>query len=72
MGLAIVGRIAEEHGGHLDLRDAADKIPGQRGAWVRMRFSAAGKPEVPAVQNVAQEATQESAAVTAPQMSLNE
>ena len=44
LGLAIVGRILEEHGGALELRDAADKFPGQRGAWMRMRFSTAGKP----------------------------
>ena len=44
LGLAIVGRILEEHGGALELRDAVDRIPGQRGAWLRMRFSAAGKP----------------------------
>jgi len=43
LGLAIVGRIVEEHGGSIELRDAADKIPGQRGAWVRVRFAAAGK-----------------------------
>lgn len=47
LGLAIVGRIVEEHGGTIELRDAADKIAGQRGAWVRMRFAAAGKPETP-------------------------
>ena len=46
LGLAIVGRILEEHGGGLELRDASDKIPGQRGAWMRMRFAAAGKPAV--------------------------
>jgi two-component system nitrogen regulation sensor histidine kinase NtrY len=44
LGLAIVGRIVEDHGGSIELRDAADKNPGQRGAWVRMRFAAAGKP----------------------------
>jgi two-component system nitrogen regulation sensor histidine kinase NtrY len=38
LGLAIVGRIVEEHGGSIELRDAADKYPGERGAWVRMRF----------------------------------
>jgi len=42
LGLAIVGRIVEEHGGSIELRDAADKSPGQRGAWVRLRFAAAG------------------------------
>jgi two-component system nitrogen regulation sensor histidine kinase NtrY len=45
LGLAIVGRILEEHGGAIELRDAAEKIPGQRGAWVHMYFTAAGKPE---------------------------
>jgi two-component system nitrogen regulation sensor histidine kinase NtrY len=45
LGLAIVGRIAEEHGGSIELRDAAEKIEGQRGAWVRVRFVAAGKTE---------------------------
>ncbi len=47
LGLAIVGRIIEEHGGRIELRDAADKISGQRGAWVRIRFAAAGKAETP-------------------------
>jgi len=45
LGLAIVGRIIEEHGGSIELRDAADKIPGQRGAWIRIRFTAAGKAD---------------------------
>ena len=39
LGLAIVGRILEEHGGRLDLRDAADKFPGERGAWMQLRFT---------------------------------
>ena len=43
LGLAIVGRIVEDHGGSIELRDAAEKIPGQRGAWVRVRFAAAGR-----------------------------
>jgi len=46
LGLAIVGRIVEEHGGQIELRDAAEKIPGQRGALVRIRFSAAGKAPI--------------------------
>src|SRR6202040_2672750 len=41
LGLAIVGRILEEHGGGIELGDAADKIPGQRGAWMRLQFAAA-------------------------------
>jgi two-component system nitrogen regulation sensor histidine kinase NtrY len=44
LGLAIVGRILEEHGGSIELYDAAEKLPGARGAWVRMRF----KPELTA------------------------
>jgi two-component system nitrogen regulation sensor histidine kinase NtrY len=47
LGLAIVGRIIEEHGGSIELRDASEKMPGQRGAWVRIRFAAAGKAEQP-------------------------
>jgi two-component system, NtrC family, nitrogen regulation sensor histidine kinase NtrY len=47
LGLAIVGRIVEDHGGSIELRDAADRIPGQRGAWVRVRFAAAGPPAEP-------------------------
>jgi two-component system nitrogen regulation sensor histidine kinase NtrY len=45
LGLAIVGRIVEEHGGAIELRDAAERIPGQRGALVRMRFSVSGSAE---------------------------
>jgi two-component system nitrogen regulation sensor histidine kinase NtrY len=40
LGLAIVGRIMEEHGGRIELNDASNKIPGQRGAWIRLRFKA--------------------------------
>jgi two-component system nitrogen regulation sensor histidine kinase NtrY len=40
LGLAIVGKILEEHGGRIELRDAAEKFPGQRGAWMRLRFAA--------------------------------
>ena len=40
LGLAIVGRILEEHGGRIELRDASEKIPGARGAWMRLRFTA--------------------------------
>ncbi len=50
LGLAIVGRIVEDHGGSIELRDAADKIPGQRGAWVRVRFAAAGQADASALE----------------------
>jgi two-component system nitrogen regulation sensor histidine kinase NtrY len=39
LGLAIVGRILEEHGGRIELRDASEKYPGERGAWMRLRFA---------------------------------
>lgn len=69
LGLAIVGRIVEEHGGSIELRDAADKIPGQRGAWVRMQFAAVGKPETAAASSETQSAQ---ASEPAPQLTLNE
>jgi two-component system, NtrC family, nitrogen regulation sensor histidine kinase NtrY len=56
LGLAIVGRIVEEHGGSIELRDAAEKISGQCGAWVRVRFAAAGKVD-PAAPEKNQEHT---------------
>ncbi len=40
LGLAIVGRILEDHGGRIELSDASEKYPGQRGAWMQLRFSA--------------------------------
>jgi two-component system nitrogen regulation sensor histidine kinase NtrY len=54
LGLAIVGRIVEDNGGSIELRDAADRISGQRGAWVRVRFAAAGHDEAaePNKQNI--------------------
>jgi len=40
LGLAIVNRVLEEHGGRLELRDASDKTPNARGAWMQLRFVA--------------------------------
>ena len=42
LGLAIVGRVLHDHGGRIELNDAAALRPGARGAWVRLRFAAAG------------------------------
>ena len=42
LGLAIVGRVLEDHGGKIELKDASDFRPGQRGAWMRLRFSVTG------------------------------
>jgi two-component system nitrogen regulation sensor histidine kinase NtrY len=45
LGLAIVGRILEEHGGRIELHDTAEKFPGERGAWLRLRFAAERTPD---------------------------
>jgi len=45
LGLAIVGRVLEDHGGRIELKDASDFRPGQRGAWMRLRFSVTGQAE---------------------------
>jgi two-component system nitrogen regulation sensor histidine kinase NtrY len=44
LGLAIVGKIVEEHGGAIELHDADEKVPGRRGAWMRLRFPAEATP----------------------------
>jgi two-component system, NtrC family, nitrogen regulation sensor histidine kinase NtrY len=43
LGLAIVGRVLEDHGGRIELKDASDFRPGQRGAWMRLRFAVSGE-----------------------------
>src|ERR1700730_8585341 len=55
LGLAIVGRVLEDHGGRIELKDASDLRPGQRGAWMRLRFAVSGhapnaEPKGPAVE----------------------
>jgi two-component system, NtrC family, nitrogen regulation sensor histidine kinase NtrY len=47
LGLAIVGRVLEDHGGRIELKDSADFRPGQRGAWMRLRFSVTGQAKKP-------------------------
>jgi two-component system nitrogen regulation sensor histidine kinase NtrY len=47
LGLAIVGRILEDHGGRIELNDAEAIVPGQRGAWMQLRFAAAGAALAP-------------------------
>ncbi len=57
LGLAIVGRILEEHGGRIELGDAASRIPGQRGAWMRLRFTAETPGSLEAVPARQQQST---------------
>ncbi|WP_420971655.1 ATP-binding protein [Bradyrhizobium sp. B120] len=47
LGLAIVGRVLEDHGGRIELKDASDFRDGQRGAWMRLRFSVTGQAAKP-------------------------
>ena len=39
-------QILEEHGGGIELNDASARVPGQRGAWIRLRFSAETVPAI--------------------------
>jgi two-component system nitrogen regulation sensor histidine kinase NtrY len=49
LGLAIVGRILEDHGGGIELRDASEKFPGERGAWMRLKFKAETEAAAPSI-----------------------
>jgi two-component system nitrogen regulation sensor histidine kinase NtrY len=53
LGLAIVGRVLEDHGGKLELKDASDFRPGQRGAWMRLRFAVSGQAAQPGAKEPA-------------------
>jgi len=57
LGLAIVGRILEDHGGRIELNDASQILPGQRGAWMRLRFAAAAAPAATGAGVASPEAT---------------
>lgn len=50
LGLAIVGRVLEDHGGRIELKDASDFRPGQRGAWMRLRFAVSGHAKQPSAE----------------------
>jgi two-component system, NtrC family, nitrogen regulation sensor histidine kinase NtrY len=56
LGLAIVGRVLEDHGGRIELKDASDFRPGQRGAWMRLRFAITGRAAKVEVKESAGEA----------------
>ena len=44
LGLSISHGIVSDHGGRIELKDASDFRPGQRGAWMRLRFAVSGQP----------------------------
>src|SRR5207245_9356462 len=46
LGIAIVGRILEDHGGRIDLNDLPAGVFAGRGAWARLRFAAAHVSEI--------------------------
>jgi two-component system nitrogen regulation sensor histidine kinase NtrY len=58
LGLAIVGRVLEDHGGRIELNGAADIRPGQRGAWMRLRFAKSGHARKPETKEPASEIKQ--------------
>jgi two-component system nitrogen regulation sensor histidine kinase NtrY len=62
LGLAIVGRVLEDHGGRIELNDASDIRPGQRGAWMRLRFAISG--HAPKAEAKAQGETKQPASET--------
>jgi two-component system nitrogen regulation sensor histidine kinase NtrY len=67
LGLAIVGRVLEDHGGRIELKDASDFRPGQRGAWMRLRFAVSGHAKQPSA-----EGNQQSSATKASSGETNE
>jgi two-component system nitrogen regulation sensor histidine kinase NtrY len=72
LGLAIVGRVLEDHGGRIELKDASDFRPGQRGAWMRLRFAVTGRsPSKIEVKNQPDDARQGTAETITPARETN-
>jgi len=72
LGLAIVGRVLEDHGGRIELHDAGDIRPGQRGAWMRLRFAVSGHAAKPEVKETTTAETKPPASeTTAPAVATN-
>ncbi|MDI4231540.1 MULTISPECIES: PAS domain-containing sensor histidine kinase [unclassified Bradyrhizobium] len=71
LGLAIVGRVLEDHGGRIELKDASDFRPGQRGAWMRLRFAVSGQPPKAGANEPPQAAGPESQQSSAPDEEKN-
>jgi two-component system, NtrC family, nitrogen regulation sensor histidine kinase NtrY len=67
LGLAIVGRVLEDHGGRIELKDASDFRPGQRGAWMRLRFAVSGQAAKVGVKEQASESQAQPSETKAPE-----
>src|SRR3984893_11569060 len=67
LGLAIVGRVLEDHGGRIELKDASDFRPGQRGAWMRLRFAVSGQAAKADPKEQASQAKEHGAETKAPE-----
>jgi two-component system nitrogen regulation sensor histidine kinase NtrY len=72
LGLAIVGRVLEDHGGRIELKDASDFRPGQRGAWMRLRFAVTGQAPKADGKEQAPEKKQQDGETIAPSSETNE
>ena len=72
LGLAIVGRMLEDHGGRIELKDASDFRPGQRGAWMRLRFAVSGQAPKADAKPPAPDAKPQVDATKAPSGGTNE
>jgi two-component system, NtrC family, nitrogen regulation sensor histidine kinase NtrY len=72
LGLAIVGRVLEDHGGRIELKDASDFRPGQRGAWMRLRFAISGHAAQVGAKEPAEDIKQETTATKPPDSGTSE
>ncbi len=72
LGLAIVGRVLEDHGGRIELKDASDFRPGQRGAWMRLRFAVSGQAAKSDVKEQATDAKAPAAETKGPEPDTKE
>jgi two-component system nitrogen regulation sensor histidine kinase NtrY len=71
LGLAIVGRVLEDHGGRIELKDASDVHPGQRGAWMRLRFAVSGQAAKAGVREQAGESQAQTSETKEPAAQTN-
>ncbi len=65
-------RVLEDHGGRIELKDASDFRPGQRGAWMRLRFAVSGQAPKAEAKQPASEAKPRDGETKAPAAETNE